>query len=168
MAHVFELRQAQLADLDRCVAIEHAAFSPSEAATREQFEARIRLYPEGFLVSETSGGIVGFSNTGITAKDDLADEALKSLIGHDPTGANVVVFSVAVLPVWQGIAKRLIGAIVAQARRQRKRAVLLLCKRDLIGFYERLGFVSRGPSASSHGGFAWYQMQLPLSPEATE
>jgi hypothetical protein len=59
-------------------------------------------------------------------------------------------------------------AIVARARRQRKRAVLLLCKHELIGFYERLGFVSRGLSDSAHGGFAWYQMRLPLLLEATE
>jgi GNAT superfamily N-acetyltransferase len=65
-----------------------------------------------------------------------------------------------VLPTWQGqgIAKRLICAIVAQA--QRKHALLLLCRRDRIGLYERLEFVSRGPSASSHGRFDRYQMQM--------
>jgi ribosomal protein S18 acetylase RimI-like enzyme len=170
MAESFEVRQARLADLDQCIAIEHAVFLPSEAAARDQIEARIRLYAEGFFVAQTGADLVGFINTGATAKDDLADEALKSMIGHDPTGANVVIFSVAVLPAWQGhgLAKRLIGAIVSQARGQRKRAVLLLCKRELIGFYERLGFVSRGPSNSSHGGFAWYQMRLPILVEATE
>jgi ribosomal protein S18 acetylase RimI-like enzyme len=163
------LRQATPADLDHCVAIEHAVFLPSEAATREQIEARIRRYPAGFLLAETSAGIAGFINTGITAKDDIADEALKSMIGHDPTGAYVVVFSVAVLPEWEGcgIATRLLQAIIVHAQQQRKRAILLLCKEDLVGFYERLGFVSAGPSASSHGGFHWDQMQYRLSLEAS-
>jgi ribosomal protein S18 acetylase RimI-like enzyme len=170
MAQSIQLRQVRPADLDACAAIERAVFLPSEAATREQIEARIRQYPEGFLVAETpSGLVVGFINTGVTAKDDIADEALKSLIGHDPRGANVVVFSVAVLPSWRGrgIAGQLIRGIIGLARHRRKSAVLLLCKVELIGFYERLGFASLSPSASSHGGFRWYQMNYPLLPAET-
>jgi ribosomal protein S18 acetylase RimI-like enzyme len=169
VARSFRFRQVTPADLAGCVAIEQAVFLPSEAATREQIETRIAQFPEGFIVAETPSGVVGFINSGNTTKDDIADEALKSMVGHDPTGAYVVIFSVAVLPDWQGlgIARLLIQAIIADAQRRHKRAILLLCKSDLIEFYERLGFVNRGASASSHGGFHWYQMQLPLTPEET-
>jgi ribosomal protein S18 acetylase RimI-like enzyme len=169
MAKSYHLRQAHPADLETCVAIEQAVFLPAEAAAREQIEVRIRQFPEGFIVAETSAGVVGFINTGNTTKDDIADEALKSMIGHDPMGANVVIFSVAVLPTWQGlgIAKHLIQAILANARQQHKHAVLLLCKVHLAGFYERLGFVNLGPSDSSHGGFQWYQMRFPLPLDET-
>ncbi len=167
MATSFHLRQVTPADLDRCVAIEHAVFLPSEAATREQIAVRIEQFPEGFLVAEAEVGVVGLINTGITAKDDLADEALKSLIGHDLQGGNVVVLSLAVLPEWQGrgIARNLLDAVIAAAHRQHKYAVLLLCKQQLVGFYERLGFVNRGLSSSSHGGFSWHQMVYPLLPD---
>lgn len=160
----FSIRQANAADAHRCSLIENTVFLASEAATFDQIEARIIQFPEGFLVAENEDGVVGFINTGNTHKQDISDEALKSLIGHDPTGAYVVIFSLAVLPAWQGhgIAKRLIQAMIEDAKQRRKEALLLLCKDHLVAFYERLGFENTGVSASTHGGFCWYQMHYRL------
>jgi ribosomal protein S18 acetylase RimI-like enzyme len=158
------LRQATAADAPACTAIEHTVFLPSEAATREQIEVRLAQFPQGFFVADTKMEIVGFITTGNTTTEDISDEALKAMIGHEPTGANVVIFSVAVLPAWQGlgIAMQLIHAIVGAARQRQKRAVLLLCKEHLIAFYEHFGFENAGASPSTHGGVHWQQMRLPL------
>ena len=48
-------------------------------------------------------------------------------------------------------------------RTQGRKRVLLLCKEALTPFYARLGFVDRGPSASTHGGALWREMALALT-----
>jgi hypothetical protein len=46
--------------------------------------------------------------------------------------------------------------------------VLLICKADLIAYYERFGFVHAGLSRSVHGGATWQQMVLKLDHKLLE
>jgi predicted N-acetyltransferase YhbS len=100
----------------------------------------------------------------VTDKDDISDEELKQLIGHDPAGKNMVVFALAVLPEYQkqGIASQLMSTFVDEARALGKENVLLMCKQHLIHYYERMGFAHIGVSRSTHGGAEWHEMQLRL------
>jgi predicted N-acetyltransferase YhbS len=45
-----------------------------------------------------------------------------------------------------------------EAEEDGRAAILLLCKSKLIPYYQRFGFVDRGKSASTHGGFEWHEM----------
>ena len=56
------IRQVTIEDLDRCYAIERAAYEGEEAATRKKIARRIRDYPEGFIVLEHEGLLAGFIN----------------------------------------------------------------------------------------------------------
>ena len=80
------IRQVTIEDLDRCYAIERAAYAGDEAATREKIARRIREYPEGFILIEHEGVVAGFVNSGATDEVDLASEAFKDLERHDPAG----------------------------------------------------------------------------------
>jgi len=152
-------------DLDECFLVETAGFPPEEAASRETIQLRIETFPEGFFVAEMDGGIVGMLNSAATDKDDISDEELKQLIGHDPHGRNMVVFALAVLPEFQkrGIASQLMSRFVEEARQRKKGNVLLMCKRHLIIYYERMGFAHAGLSKSTHGGAEWHEMRMTLS-----
>ena len=159
------IRQVTLVDLAACHAVEVACFPPAEAASLENIRRRIELFPEGFLVAEQAGELIGIVNSGATNADDISDEAFKQLIGHDSAGANIVIFSLAVLPVYQrqGIAAQLMQAFVAQSRLLGKRKILLICKPPLIAYYARFGFVDAGLSRSTHGGSRWHEMVLELN-----
>ena len=159
------IRNVERCDLDACFETESRCFLPSEAASRENIARRIELFPEGFLIAELDGRVVGHVNSGSTGKDDITDEAFKAMVGHDSEGANIVIFSLAVLPEFQrrGIARRLMRAFVEESKKLGKRRVMLLCKTGLIPFYRDLGFVYAGESASTHGGFTWHEMVLPLT-----
>ena len=158
------IRHVLPTDLDQCFIVETSGFPPEEAATRATIKLRIETFPEGFLVAEVHGRIAGLLNSAATDKDDITDEELKQLIGHDPGGKNMVVFALAVLPEFQkqGIARRLMSTFVEEARRPGKENVLLLCKRHLIAYYEKTGFIHMGPSRSTHGGVEWHEMRLRL------
>ncbi len=151
-------------DLDDCFVVETAGFPPEEAATKETVQLRIDTFPQGFFVAETGGRIVGMLNSCSTNKEDISDEELKQLVGHDPNGKNMVVFALAVLPEFQkrGIARRLMATCIEEARRCQKENVLLMCKRHLIAYYEQMGFIHIGLSKSTHGGAEWNEMRLAL------
>lgn len=160
------IRQVSIRDLDACHHIESRCFSASEAAARATLKKRIRTFPVGFLVGESGEGqVVGQVNSGATHQDDLADEAFKQLIGHDPEGKNLVIFSLSVLPDFQGrgIALQLMKEFIRRAEKDGRSAILLLCKQNLIAFYQRFGFIDRGRSNSTHGGAQWHEMVLTLN-----
>ena len=158
------IRHVRPNDLDGCFIVETTGFPPEEAAARATIKRRIDTYPQGFLVAEVHGKVVGILNSAATNKEDISDEELKQLIGHDADGKNMVVFALAVLPEFQkrGIASQLMSRFVDEARKRDKENVLLLCKQHLIAYYERLGFAHAGLSRSTHGGAEWHEMRLVL------
>jgi ribosomal protein S18 acetylase RimI-like enzyme len=151
-------------DLEECFQVETSGFPLEEAATRGTIWLRIETFPEGFLVAEMDGKVVGMLNSAATDKDDISDEELKQLIGHHPGGKNMVIFALVVLPEFQkrGIARRLMSRFVEEARTQKKENVLLMCKRHLIAYYEGMDFTHVGLSRSTHGGAEWHEMRLML------
>ena len=158
------IRNVTMDDLTACHTIEANCFPAPEAAWTTSLRTRIEEYPEGFLVAELNGRVVGQVNSGSTHKDDISDEEFKQLIGHDPDGRHIVIFSLSVHPQYQrrGIADRLMSEFISQAREMGKDSVKLLCKDTLIPYYARLGFLDDGLSASTHGGAAWHAMTLSL------
>lgn len=162
------IRQVEPRDLDSCCTLEAACFPPAEAADPQSVQVRLQTYAEGFLVAETRGAkraVVGMVNSGATHKADITDEAFKKLVGHDPDGSNLVVFSLAVLPQFQGrgIAGQLMRAYAERGAAMRKQRILLLCKDRLVPMYEHLGYRDAGLSASDHGGACWHEMVLDLA-----
>ena len=162
---IVHIREATAGDTRICHGIETACFEASEAASLENIQKRQARFPQGFLVAERDQKVIGMINSGATNEPDLADEAFKAMIGHDPDGSNIVIFSVAVVPLWQGtgVSRDLLTDFIARARVLGMQRVLLLCKNDLIGYYRKFGFEDAGLSASTHGGFAWHEMYRVLA-----
>lgn len=151
-------------DIQTCHDIEVACFSESEAASMEKIRRRARIFQEGFLVAQINRQVVGFINSGATDNPDLSDEDFKDLVGHDSNGRNMVVLSIAVAPRYQGsgISRPLMENFIVKARVLGKQAILLLCKKNMISYYEKFGYEEAGASASTHGGGRWHEMRLDL------
>ncbi|VVN86461.1 GNAT family N-acetyltransferase [Pseudomonas fluorescens] len=158
------IRQVTPADLDRCFAIESVAYEGDEAATREKIATRIATWPQGFIVAEIEGVVAGFINSGAAWQVEMADEAFKELIGHDPDGPHVVIMSVVVHPDYQGqgLAKRLMSEFIVRMRSLNKVSIHLMCKERHVAFYAQFDFVYLKASDSDHGGMAWHEMELSL------
>lgn len=163
-----EIRNVREEDLERCFEIETVCYE-GHGASRQRIERRIHEYPTGFLVGETNGVTLGFVNSGCFLRDDISKEKLKDLDGHDPKGANLVIFSVAVHPDFQrnGYGGQLMTAFVSHAREIGKRSILLVCRAHHLGFYESFGFSYRAPSAFTFGGYEWLEMSLLLNSPLT-
>ncbi len=158
------ISQVKETDLDGCHNVESACYT-SDGASREKIANRIRLFPEGFFTAKFEGKIIGIINSASTNMDDISDEELKDMVGHDKNGRNIVVFSLAVLPEFQGkgVSKLLMSRFIEASKTLKKKKILLICKTNLIDYYKKYGFLYNGKSDSTHGGFEWHEMFWPIS-----
>jgi ribosomal protein S18 acetylase RimI-like enzyme len=158
------LRKAKEQDLNRCFEIETVSYAGDEAASKEKILTRIQTYPEGFVVLENELEIIGFINSGATDDVQLSDEEFKELIGHDANGRCIVIMSVVVHPDYQGqsMAIVLMKHFIKAMQDLGKEEIFLICQTELIGLYEKFGFILMGKSDSDHGGLSWHEMSLRL------
>lgn len=157
-------RFATPADAARCREIEVAAYEGDEAASLAKITTRIEQYPEGFLIMEKDGKVIGYINSGCAYEVRMSDDAFKELIGHDPAAPNVVIMSVAIDPEHQGrgYAGPLMRAFVKQMQERGKATIHLMCKERHIPLYEHFGYHYQKPSASGLGGMSWHEMRMDL------
>lgn len=158
------LRNARPTDADRCFEIETSAYEGDEAATHEKIATRIGLYPEGFLLLEIDGHVAGFINSGCAQQVEMADEAFKELVGHDPDAPNVVILSVVVDPAQQGkgLSRALMEEFIGRMKERGKATIHLMCKTHHVPLYEKFGYRYIKPSSSEHGGMTWHEMSMEL------
>jgi GNAT superfamily N-acetyltransferase len=157
-----DFRQARPGDAAHCFEIESTAYEGDEAATLAKITRRIAEYPQGFLVMEIDGRIVGFINSGCAHAVVMADDAFKELVGHDAEAPNVVIMSVAIDPAFQGrgLSTILMRRFVEQMRQAGKKTIHLMCRERHVDLYARQGYRYIRPSASHHGGMAWHEMVM--------
>lgn len=156
------IRTATMEDLDAVTAVEAACFPAAEAATRDEFAARLAVYPNHFWLLEEDGRLVSFINGLVSDEPTIRDEMFADAAFHNEQGAWQMVFGVNTLPEYRrrGLAGEVMQRVIADARTQGRKGCVLTCKDRLVHYYETFGYRSEGVSASTHGGAVWYDMRL--------
>ncbi len=156
------IRNATLQDIDALASVEAECFPAAEAATREELYDRVEHYGNHFWLMYDGEVLVAFVDGMVTNEADLTDEMYARADMHDENGQWQMIFGVNTIPGYRrrGLAGELIGAAIADARKQKRRGLVLTCKDTLVHYYEKFGFVSEGVSGSEHGGVSWNQMRL--------
>ena len=156
------IRTATMEDLAALTAVEAACFPAAEAASEQAFAARLAVYPRHFWLLEQEGKVISFVNGMVTDEADLRDEMYADASLHDPKGAWQMIFGVNTLPEYrrQGLAEQVLHRVIADARDQGRKGLVLTCKEALVHYYAKLGFVDEGISDSTHGGVVWHAMRL--------
>lgn len=156
------IRTATMDDLDAVTAVEAACFPAAEAATRDEFAARLAVYPNHFWLLEEDGRLVSFINGLVSDEPTIRDEMFADAAFHNERGAWQMVFGVNTLPEYhrRGLAGEVMRQVIADARSQGRKGCVLTCKDRLVHYYETFGYRSEGVSASTHGGAVWYDMRL--------
>lgn len=156
------IRTATMEDLDAVTAVEAACFPAAEAATRDEFAARLAVYPNHFWLLEEDGRLVSFINGLVSDEPTIRDEMFADAAFHNEQGAWQMVFGVNTLPEYRrrGLAGKVMQRVIADARAQGRKGCVLTCKDRLVHYYETFGYRSEGVSASTHGGAVWYDMRL--------
>lgn len=156
------IRHAKIEDLDKISDIEKISYPAAEGGSKESIRKRIEVFPNHFWLLENENKIVGFINGLVTNIPDLTDEMYDNTEMHNESGKWQMLFSVVTAPQHRGhgYAGMLMKQVIADARAQNRRGIVLTCKKPLIPFYAKFGFQNEGVSKSAHGGALWYQMRL--------
>ena len=154
-------------EADQAALIEKICFPPNEACSETMMKERVAAAPEMFLVAvdRESGKIAGFINGLSTDESALRDEFFTNAGLHDPTGKNVMVLGLDVLPEYrgQGLAREIVSRYLAREKEKGRSKVILTCLESKVSMYEKMGFQNDGISGSVWGGEKWYEMSCTLN-----
>lgn len=157
------IRYATMADLDDIASVESECFPVLEAATKEEFEQRIKYYGNHFWLMFDDDKLIAFVDGFVTDEADLTDEMYENASMHNENGAWQMIFGVNTLPEYRrcGYTKELIKKAILDARKQNRKGLVLTCKESLVPYYSKFGFVDEGiTDKSTHGNVLWHQMRL--------
>ena len=160
-----KIRTATMDDLSAVTQLEKACFPQAEAASEASFASRLSVYPGHFWLLMDGEALVSMVNGMTTNQPDLQDAMYENAALHEESGEWQMIFGVDTHPDYRrrGCAGRLLEHVIAQAKAQGRKGLVLTCKDALVSYYSRFGFVSEGLSSSTHGDAAWYQMRLTFS-----
>ncbi|MCI6530697.1 MAG: GNAT family N-acetyltransferase [Mesosutterella sp.] len=156
------IRKASVKDAAIIADTESACFLPSEAASRQEFEERLRHYADHFWLLFENSVLVSFVDGMVTDTPDLEDRMYHDASLHNPNGAWQMIFGVATRPEYRrrGYAGTLIRRCIEEAKKEGRKGVVLTCRDFRVPYYAKFGFKDEGLSESTHGGFKWHQMRV--------
>ena len=156
------IRTATMEDLKAVAAVEAECFPPAEAATKEAFAKRLEYYGNHFWLMYDGDKLISFVDGFVTDEADLTDEMYEKAELHNEHGAWQMIFGVNTVPSYRkrGCAGELLKRVIADAKAQGRKGLVLTCKDRLVSYYAGFGFIYEGVSESVHGNAVWNQMRL--------
>jgi len=157
-----EFVEPSLKDLDEIHRLESLSYPEDEAASRTTLEYRIQHAYPYFLVgiSKDTREMLGYA-CGTASELEVLKHS--TMFTHVPDGTTLNIHSVVCNPEHRrkGVASAILQGLLDRIKREQKiKLVCLICKPDLIHFYEQNGFELMGPSSVVHGKDKWFEMRL--------
>lgn len=146
MEFPIKIREAQQSDIDQICLIQESNSNFLENMNREIIEERIRNHADTFLLACLDDQVVAYIS-GI----DFATASLSSLIndmadGEAISNGNLVIDALSVHPNYQGqgFGTLLLAAMKQVALQKNSPAIYLLCKDELLSYFEMNEFIEQG------------------------
>jgi ribosomal protein S18 acetylase RimI-like enzyme len=157
---MISLRNVKPTDLEQLLRIENEGFPIEEAATKEVFIERIQMIANTFIVADKDGEILGFINGPVINQPYITDDLFTGIKRNPKRGGYQSVLGLAVCKKArnQGVGGILLKKMEDLVKVNDREGMTLTCKKELVPFYEKKGFISHGLSESKHGGVSWYNM----------
>ena len=156
------IRTAVPADAAALAEVEALCFPAAEAAPEQQFRDRLQAYAGHFWLMFDGETLISFVDGMVTDQPDLTDDLYENAALHSETGAWQMIFGLNTVPACRkkGYAGLVLRRAIHDAEKEGRRGLVLTCKKELIHYYGKFGFLNEGISVSVHGNVVWYQMRL--------
>ena len=156
------IRTAVPADAAALAEVEALCFPAAEAAPEQQFRDRLQAYAGHFWLMFDGETLISFVDGMVTDQPDLTDDLYENAALHSETGAWQMIFGLNTVPACRkkGYAGLVLRRAIHDAEKEGRKGLVLTCKKELIHYYGKFGFLNEGISVSVHGNVVWYQMRL--------
>lgn len=156
------IRLADEKDLDSIYLIESTNFAEGIATTRAAFQEKLSIQIGHFLIAEVDGQAIGFIEGFASDSYWVQDFMFHGSKGFDPNGKHEALLSLAILPAYQGqgYGRALMQQMIQDCQDRGQKSVALTCLKELIPYYERMGYQLAQASDSQHGGQTWYDLYI--------
>ena len=140
------IRQADLSDWVEILAIEQLNFPAAEAAGAEVLKERIEQIADTFLLAELHGQLAGYIVGPAVQARYLTDDLFSKVGANPPEGGFIAVQSLSVHPDFQrqGVGTLLLAALKQVALQKNSPAIYLVCKDELLSYFEMNEFIEQG------------------------
>ena len=157
-----KIRTGTMADLDALATVETQCFPAAEAADKATIQGRLATYADHFWLLLDGDKLVSFVDGMVSATPVLTDKMYEDPTLHDPKGDWQMIFGVNTIPNYRkrGCVGLVLERVIADAKAQGRKGLVLTCKDKLVHYYTKFGFEDYGRSESVHGGAVWYEMRL--------
>ena len=146
MEFPIKIREVQQSDIEQVCLIQESTQNFQETFNREIIEERIRNFADTFLLACLDNQVVAY-----ISGTDFANSSLSSWIndmanGEAISNGNLVIDALSVHPNYQGqgFGTLLLAAMKQVALQQNSSAIYLVCKDELLSYFEMNEFIEQG------------------------
>ena len=146
MEFPINIREAQVSDIEHICLIQESAQTSQYEITREIIEERIRKHADTFLLASLDDQVVAYISATVLATSSVSKWIVEMAEGEAINNRNLVIDGLSVHTDYQGqgFGTLLLASLKQVALQQNSPGIYLLCKDELLSFFEMNEFIEQG------------------------
>lgn len=146
MEFSINIREAQFSDIEQICLIQESSQNSQDILTREILEERIRNFADTFLLASLDEQGIAYISATDFATSSVSRWIVEMADGEAISNGNLVIDALSVHPNYQGqgFGTLLLAAMKQVALQQNSPAIYLVCKDELLSYFEMNEFMEQG------------------------
>ena len=146
MEFSINIREAQFSDIEQICLIQESCKNSQDILTREIVEERIRNFADTFLLASLNEQVIAYISATILTNDSLDKWTVTISEEGFRRDKAIILEEISVDPDFQkqGFGTLLLASLKEVARQKNSPAIYLLCKDELLSYFEMNGFLEQG------------------------
>lgn len=153
MEYPINIREAQHSDIEQICSIQEGTLNFQDRLTQEILEERIRNHADTFLLASLDDQVIAYISATDFATSSVSRWIVEMADGEAISNRNLIIDALSVHPDYQGqgFGTLLLAALKEVTRQQDRPGIYLLCKDELLAYFEMNGFVEQGIVVGERG-----------------
>ena len=146
MEFPIKIREVQQSDIEQVCLIQESTQNFQGIFNREIVEERIRKHADTFLLASLDDQVVAYISATVLATSSVSRWIVEMADGEAINNGNLVIDALSVHPNYQGqgFGTLLLAAMKQVALQQNSPGIYLVCKDELLSYFEMNEFIEQG------------------------